>query len=55
MEEGSATADKFVSQNADLEIRRKCDGDSNEIDESDLHERKQDEPRISTRYGITID
>jgi hypothetical protein len=29
--------------------------DSNEIDESDSHDEKQDEPRISTHRGITID
>jgi hypothetical protein len=29
--------------------------DSNEIDESDLHPAKHDEPRISTLLGIIID
>jgi hypothetical protein len=29
--------------------------DSNEIDESDSHDRKHDEPIISTLHGITID
>jgi hypothetical protein len=29
--------------------------DSNEIDESDSHDEKQDEQRISTLRGITID
>jgi hypothetical protein len=29
--------------------------DSNEIDESDSHSRKHDEPRISTLLGIMID
>jgi hypothetical protein len=29
--------------------------DSNEIDKSDLHPAKDDDPRISTLLGITID
>jgi hypothetical protein len=42
-------------ENASDSIRLKCDGDSNEIDESDPHNRKQDGPRISTLHGIIID
>jgi hypothetical protein len=29
-----------------------CEIDSNEIDESDLHSTKHDDPRISTLHGI---
>jgi hypothetical protein len=29
-------------------MRRKCDGDSNEIDESDSQKEQHDDPRIST-------
>jgi hypothetical protein len=36
-------------------IRVNCEFDSNEIDESDSHHEKHDEPRISTPRGITID
>jgi hypothetical protein len=36
-----------------IRVTRECD--SNEIDESDSHHNKHDEPRISTPRGITID
>jgi hypothetical protein len=36
-------------------IRINREFDSNEIDESDLHHEKHDEPRISTFRGIMID
>jgi hypothetical protein len=32
-----------------------CESDSNEIEESDLHQKKLFEPRVSTQRGITID
>jgi hypothetical protein len=46
---------RFESKNAFDSIRFNDDGDSNEIDESDSHQRKQDDPRISTEHGIKID
>jgi hypothetical protein len=36
-------------------IRFNLEFDSNEIDESDSHDSKHDEQRISTLRGITID
>jgi hypothetical protein len=36
-------------------IRVNREFNSNEIDVSDLHHEKHDEPRISTLRGITID
>jgi hypothetical protein len=36
-------------------IRSNREFDSNEIDESDSHDEKHDDPRISTLLGITID
>jgi hypothetical protein len=36
-------------------MRFNWDGDSNEIDESDPHDEKHSEQRISTLDGITID
>jgi hypothetical protein len=42
-------------ENASDSIRFKCEFDSNEIDETDLHSKKHDEPRISTLGGTTID
>jgi hypothetical protein len=42
-------------RNAFDSIRLRHDGDSNEIDGSDVHHKKHDEPRISTLHGITID
>jgi hypothetical protein len=43
------------SENANDSIRVNRDFDSNEIEESDLHDKKQNEQRISTLDGITID
>jgi hypothetical protein len=42
-------------ENAYDSIRFKDDGDSNEIDESDKHLKKQFDPRISTSHEIIID
>jgi hypothetical protein len=42
-------------ENAFDSIRVKCEFDSNVIDESDLQDAKQSEPRISTFFGILID
>jgi hypothetical protein len=42
-------------ENASHSIRINREFDLNEIDESDLHHRKHDEPRFSTLLGITID
>jgi hypothetical protein len=42
-------------ENADGSIRFNLDFDSNEIDESDSHDEKHSEQRISTLRGITID
>jgi hypothetical protein len=39
-------------ENASDSIRCNDDGDSNEIDESDLHDEKHDEPTIVTNPGI---
>jgi hypothetical protein len=39
----------------DGSIRVKCEFDSNVIDESDLQDEKQFDPRISTFLGIMID
>jgi hypothetical protein len=44
-----------VPANASASIRFNCEGDSNEIDESDSYLEKQDEPRVSTLRGIKID
>jgi hypothetical protein len=41
-------ADKRVLRKAHLPMRRKCDGNSNKTDESDLQCEKHDDPRIST-------
>jgi hypothetical protein len=43
------------NENASDSIRFNDDGDSNEIDESDLQELKHADPRISTFRGIKID
>jgi hypothetical protein len=45
----------FSPSNARDSIRFNCEEESNEIDESDSHFEKHDEPRISTRRGIKID
>jgi hypothetical protein len=45
----------FDDENAYDSIRFNDDGDSNEIDESDLQYEKHSDPRISTEHGITID
>jgi hypothetical protein len=45
----------FENENADDSIRFNDDGDSNEIDESDLQYEKHCDPRISTEHGIKID
>jgi hypothetical protein len=42
-------------ENASDSIRFSCESDSNEIDESELHEAKQLEQRVSTFRGIMID
>jgi hypothetical protein len=42
-------------ENANDSIRANLEFDSNEIDESDLHDEKHDTPRISTLFGIIID
>jgi hypothetical protein len=42
-------------ENAYDSIRANRESDSNEIDESDLHFVKHDDPRISTFRGISID
>jgi hypothetical protein len=42
-------------ENADDPIRITREFDLNEMDESDLHSRKHDEPRILTLLGMTID
>jgi predicted nucleic acid binding AN1-type Zn finger protein len=44
----------FEYENAFDSIRFNDDGDSNEIDESDLQETKHDCPRISIKCGIII-
>jgi hypothetical protein len=44
----------FEDENAFDSIRFNDDGDSNEIDESDLQEEKQDESIIVTNPGTTI-
>jgi hypothetical protein len=46
-------SDEF--ENASDSIRVKREFDSNVIDESDLQDEKQDDPRISTFLGIKID
>jgi hypothetical protein len=46
---------RFDSENASDSIRFNDDGDSNEIDDRDVHQEKHDEQRISTEHGITID
>jgi hypothetical protein len=43
------------AENAPDSIRVNREFDSNETENSDLHEEKQDEQRISTVRGITID
>jgi hypothetical protein len=40
-------------ENASDSIRRNRESDSNEIDESDSHVEKLDDPRISISNGIT--
>jgi hypothetical protein len=45
----------FECENARDSIRFNDDGDSNEIEESDLHSKKQESPRTSTWHGIAID
>jgi hypothetical protein len=55
MEEGRWTRDSLVRWNTRAAILRKWDGDWNEIDESDPQDEKDDEQRISTEHGITID
>jgi hypothetical protein len=42
-------------KNASDSIRFNDDGDSNEIHENESQYEKQDDPRISTWHGITID
>jgi hypothetical protein len=43
------------NENANDSIRINCEFDSNVIDESDLQDEKQFDPRISTFLGIKID
>jgi hypothetical protein len=43
------------SENANDSIRVNREVDANEIDDSDSHHEKHDEPRISTFPGISID
>jgi hypothetical protein len=43
------------SENALDSIRINREFDSNEIDESDLQDKKHDDPTISTFRGISID
>jgi hypothetical protein len=52
--EGS-TVGRGQKQNAPDSIRFNRECDSNEIDVSESHLEKHDEPRISTLRGITID
>jgi hypothetical protein len=44
---------KFESENAHDSIRFNDDGDSNEMDESNLQSERQHDPRILTKFGIT--
>jgi hypothetical protein len=46
---------RFEYVNAHDSIRLNDDGDSNEMDESDLQREKHDNSRISTCHGIKID
>jgi hypothetical protein len=55
MVEGITTERTDVSLSARASIRFMIEFDSNEIDESDLHSSKNDEQRISTLRGISID
>jgi hypothetical protein len=47
--------DALRRANASISIRFKRESGSNEIDESDLHPQKHDDPRISTFRGISIE
>jgi hypothetical protein len=51
---GITSDSSFERENASDPIRFNDDGDSNEIDESDLHESKHDDPRILIYFGMTI-
>jgi hypothetical protein len=53
--EGITTEQRDVRLSAKASIRFNPEFDSNEIDESDLHDKKHDEQRISTLRGISID
>jgi hypothetical protein len=55
IETGRERTDSAVSEKADEQICFNDDGDSNEIDESELQFQKHDDPRISTEHGIKID
>jgi hypothetical protein len=52
-ESGISIRFKFDEQNANVQIRRNCDGDENVISSSDLHEEKHDSSRISIEVGIS--
>jgi hypothetical protein len=54
-EHGIKIDSSFEDKNAYDSIRFNDDGDSNEIDESELQDLKHDDPRISTENGIIID
>jgi hypothetical protein len=51
--EGIATERTSVPKSARASIRFNLESDSNEIDESDSHDEKHDEPRISIVRGIS--
>jgi hypothetical protein len=51
-EHGIKIDSRFENKNAFDSIRFNDDGDSNEIDESDLQFEKHNDPRISTKFGI---
>jgi hypothetical protein len=55
IETGREITDNVVAEKAREKICFIDDGNSNEIDESDLQEEKQDGPRISTEDGIETD
>jgi hypothetical protein len=55
IETGRVMADNALRENANEQICFNDDGDSNEIDESDLQYEKHDDRRTSTEHGIKID
>jgi hypothetical protein len=53
-ESGMQIRFKADPKNAENSIRVNCESDSNVMTSSDLHNERQESPRISTDFGMSI-